>query len=66
MAKRRAGSQIVSLIPNQKKVGSRLDLLSYRQCATYHWKAINESYNFSLDRTSIQGLLAKLWGSKVA
>jgi len=37
-----------------------------RQLATYHWKALDESYNFALDRTSIRGLLAKLWGSKVA
>jgi hypothetical protein len=32
----------------------------------YHWKALNESYNFASDCTSIEGLLAKLWGSKVA
>jgi hypothetical protein len=66
MAKRRAGSQIVSLTPDQKKVGNQPDLLVYRQRATYRWKALNKSYNFALDRTSIQGLLAKLWGSKVA
>jgi len=33
---------------------------------TYRWKALDEGYNFTLDRISIQGLLAKLWGSKVA
>ncbi len=33
--------------------------------ATYRWKALDESYNFALDRTSIGGMLAKLWGSKV-
>jgi hypothetical protein len=33
--------------------------------ATWHWKALDESYNFSLDRMAIGGLLAKLWGSKV-
>jgi len=32
----------------------------------YYWKALNKSYNFASDRTSIQGLLAKLWGSKAA
>ncbi len=48
-----------------EKVENRPDLLSCRQRATYCWKALNESYN-SLDRTSIQGLFAKLWGSKVA
>jgi hypothetical protein len=48
-----------------QKVGSRPDLLSFRGRATYRWKALNESYNFALDRTSIGGLLAKLWGFKV-
>ncbi len=27
--------------------------------------ALDKSYNFALDRTSIRGLLAKLWGFKV-
>jgi len=49
-----------------RKVGNRPDLLGYRQCATYHWKAFDKSYNFVLHLTSIWGLLAKLWGSKVA
>jgi len=31
----------------------------------YHWKAFNEGYNFALDLISIEGLIAKLWGSKV-
>jgi len=33
--------------------------------ATWRWKALDKSYNFSLDRIAIGGLLAKLWGSKV-
>jgi hypothetical protein len=33
--------------------------------ATWRWKALNESYNFASDCIAIQGLLAKLWGSKV-
>jgi hypothetical protein len=49
-----------------QKVKNRPDLLSYRGRATYCWKALDESYNFASDRTSIRGLLAKLWGSKVA
>jgi hypothetical protein len=49
-----------------QKVGNRPDLLSYRGCATYRWKALDKSYNFASDCTSIGGLLAKLWGSKVA
>jgi hypothetical protein len=49
-----------------QKVRNRSDLLSCRGHATYRWKALNESYNFALDRTSIGGLFAKLWRSKVA
>jgi hypothetical protein len=48
------------------KVGNRPEILSCRRRATYRWKALDESYNFASDRTSIQGLLAKLWGFKVA
>ncbi len=33
--------------------------------ATYFWKALNKSYNFSLDLTSIKGLHKKLWPSKI-
>jgi hypothetical protein len=44
---------------------NRPKILSYRQRATYCWKALDESYNFYSDRTSIQGLLTKLWGFKV-
>jgi hypothetical protein len=47
------------------KVGNRPDLLGCRQRATYRWKALDESYNFASDCTSIRGLLAKLWDSKV-
>jgi len=65
MAKRRARSQIVSLTPDQKKSGIDPIYLTARGCATYHRKAFNESYNFALGHTAIQGLLAKLWGSKV-
>ncbi len=34
--------------------------------ATYHWKVLNKSYNFSLNLISIRGLHAKLWAPKVA
>jgi hypothetical protein len=34
--------------------------------ATYLWKALDDSYNFASYHISIWGLLAKLWGSKVA
>jgi hypothetical protein len=47
------------------KVGNRPEILGCKRRATYRWKALDESYNFSSDRTSIRGLLAKLWGFKV-
>jgi hypothetical protein len=49
-----------------QKVGNRPDLLSCKGRVTYRWKALDETYNFSLNRTSIEGLLTKLWGSKIA
>jgi hypothetical protein len=66
MAKRRVGSQTASLTPDHKKVGNQPNLLSCRGRVTYRWKALNESYNFELDRIAIRGLLEKLWGPKVA
>jgi hypothetical protein len=49
-----------------QKVRNRPNLLSCRGRATYRWKVLDKSYNFALDCIAIQGLLAKLWGSKVA
>jgi len=49
-----------------EKVKNRPNLLSCRGRATYRWKALDESYNLASNCISIQGLLAKLWGSKVA
>jgi hypothetical protein len=48
-----------------QKARNRPDLLSCRRRATYRWKALDKSYNFALDRITIRGFLAKLWGSKV-
>jgi hypothetical protein len=48
-----------------QKVRNQPDLLSYKGRAIYRWKALDKSYNFVLDCIAIQGLLAKLWGSKV-
>jgi len=45
------------------------NLFNLRVCGwhvTYHWKDLNEGYNFSLDLTSIEGIHKKLWASKVA
>jgi hypothetical protein len=49
-----------------EKVKNRPDLVVCKQHVTYRWKALDESYNFASDRTSIWCLIAKLWGSKVA
>jgi hypothetical protein len=49
-----------------QKVRNRPDLVICKGRATYRWKALDDSYNVALDRISIRGLLAKLWGSKVA
>jgi hypothetical protein len=38
------------------KVGNCLDLVMFRWCAKYHWKSLNEGYNFFLNLTSIRGL----------
>jgi hypothetical protein len=35
-------------------------------CTTYHWKFLDEGYNFDLDLILIRGLHTKLWVSKVA
>jgi hypothetical protein len=58
MGKRKAGSQIDNLTPDQP------DLLGCRQRAKYRWKALDESYNFASDRSSIRGPVAKLWAPK--
>jgi len=36
-----------------------------RWCATYHWKALDEGYDFASDLISIRGLHTKLWGPKI-
>jgi len=48
------------------KVGNQPDLLACRWRATYHWKALNDGYNFALNLISIWGLHAKLWAPKIA
>jgi len=45
-----------------EKVKNRPDLLVCRWHATYRLKALDESYNFALNCTSIRGLFVKLWG----
>jgi hypothetical protein len=48
------------------KVKNLPDFLTCRRHATYHWKALNDGYNFPLNLISIRGLHTKLWASKVA
>jgi hypothetical protein len=47
------------------KIGNRLDFLACRWRATYHWKALDEGYNFALDLILIGGLKKKLWAPKI-
>jgi len=48
------------------KVKNWPDFLVWRWRVTYHWKALDEGYNFGLDLISIEDLYTKVWGSKVA
>jgi hypothetical protein len=66
MAKRKAKSQIWSRFDSWPlKVGNWPDFLACKWRATYHSKALDESYNFAWDFISIRCLHTKLWGSKV-
>jgi hypothetical protein len=47
------------------KVRNRPDFLAFRQRPTYHWKAIDEGYNFGSNFIVIRGLHAKLCAPKV-
>jgi len=47
------------------KVRNHSDLLTYKWCATYCWKALEECYNFALDFISIGSFHKKVWTSKV-
>jgi len=64
MAKRRAGSQTTNLILDHKKSG--IDPIYLSANGVRHTVGkLSTRANFALDHISIQGLLAKLWGSKV-
>jgi hypothetical protein len=47
------------------KVRNCPNFLMCRWHDTYHWKALDEGYNFALDLISIRGLHTKLWAPKV-
>ncbi len=48
------------------KVGNRPDPQVCRWSATHCWKALEESYKFSLDLILIRGMSWKLWAPKVS
>jgi len=58
------GVKLIVWLPTRKSQDGP-DLLICIWCATYHWKALDEGYNFALGCISIWCLLAKLWDSKV-
>ncbi len=64
MAKRKVRSQIAHSHP--LKVRNRPNFLMCRWHATYHWKALNEGYNFALNIISIKSFHTKLWALKIA
>ncbi len=47
-----------------RKVENRSDFLTFKWCAIYCWKILDEGYNFALDLIVIRGVHAKLWASK--
>jgi len=47
------------------KVGNRPDPGVYRWSETHRWKALEESYKFTLDLIPIRGLSRELWTPKV-
>jgi hypothetical protein len=49
----------------KKKVGNHPDFLACRWHGTYHWKDLDEAYNFASYFTLIGGFHTKLWPPKV-
>jgi hypothetical protein len=47
------------------KIENCLESCVWRRHATYHWKALDEGYNFALNLTSIRHFHKKLWASKM-
>jgi hypothetical protein len=67
MCKWKVESQISSLTPDSRplKVRNRPNLITCRWCVTYHWKDLDEGYNFVSDLIWIEGMHTKLWAPKV-
>jgi hypothetical protein len=66
MAKRRVGSQIAYLIPDPKKSGINPIYLNAGGVRHTVGKLLTRATTLLQNRIMIRGLLAKLWGSKVA
>jgi hypothetical protein len=66
MAKRKARSQNWQFDSRPLKVKNRPDFLAFKQRVTYHWKALDQGYNFALYFITIRSLHAKLCALKVA
>jgi len=62
--KERSGVKLPIWFPTIK-IQESPQLLTCRWCATYHWKALEEDYNFAWNFISIRVLHTKLWGPKV-
>jgi hypothetical protein len=62
MAKRRARKSNYQFDFRRLKVKNHPDLLAFRWRATYHWKALDNGYNFALDLISIKEISQKNMG----
>jgi hypothetical protein len=47
------------------KIKNRCDFFLCRWHATYHWKARDKGYNFSLNLILVKGFHTKLWAPKI-
>jgi hypothetical protein len=63
--KERSGVKLAVWFPTTKSREST-DPGVFRWSATYHWKDLEESYNFALDLILIGGLRKKLWSLKIS
>jgi hypothetical protein len=66
MIKRKGRESYWQFYSRPLKVENWLDSFTCRQRATYHWKTLDEGYNFALDLIAIEGFHTKLCAPKVA
>jgi hypothetical protein len=65
MAKRKGRESNWEFDSRPLKVEKCPDFLACTWRATYHWKDLDNRYNFDLDLILIEGLHTKLWGPKI-